>query len=120
MTRTNVIVGDSEVLDAFHDHDDDAVEVTVGDATTTSYSDEAGTIRLDGFEADLEEYDEKYNGVEYRRTFEVRLNDELVAKGLLNERTNAAVSVEAGNAAVMVPPNYHVEIDIYGAEALDG
>lgn len=120
MTRTDIHAGGTEVLDAFHDHDrdGDAVEATVAGGTTIGYSGEAGTITLTGYEHDLDEHAEKYGDPEHARTFEVRLNGEVVAEGLLHERTSAAVTIETtGGALVEVPPNQHVEIDVYGEVA---
>jgi hypothetical protein len=122
MTRTDIHVGDTEVLDAFHDHDrdGDAVDVSVAGGTSIGYSGEAGTIELTGFERDFDEHADEYGDLEHARTFEVRLNAEVVTEGLLHERTSAAVTIETtGGALVEVPPNQHVEIDVYGEEASD-
>ena len=122
MTRTDVVVGDSEVLDAFHDHDRDGdpVEVTVGAQTTIGYNGEAGTITLDGYETDLDGVGraDVRGDPEHKRTFVVRLNGEVISEGLLHERTSSAATIETtGQALVEVPPNQRVEIDIYGEEA---
>lgn len=124
MTRTDVHVGGTEVIDAFHDDDrdgdGDAVEVTVGVSATIGYGGEAGTITLDGYEAELDGVGraDVRGDPENTRAFKVRLNGEIVAEGLLNERTSAAVTIETtGGALVELPPNQPVEIDVYGEEA---
>ena len=121
MTRTTIEVGGTEVLDAFHDHDrdGDAVEVDVCGGATIGYSGEGGTIELEGRETDVEEYREGGYSEERMRIFEIRLNGDVVSKGLLNKRTHAGVTIEAGQSVMNIPPNQHVHIDVYGEEVED-
>lgn len=118
MTRSNVMVRDTELLDVYHDHESDrehAVVVTIGHAGEIRVPEmQPSTIGVSGYTTALRD-DERGRGGH----FVVALNNETVAEGRLDSRTGAAVTAEIGGSIIEVPPDQYIEIDVYGEEVED-